>query len=146
MLKKVDLTKTRVCTICGEEFLPSKALRSCRKCTNEKARLNRIKYKAQGKIQADKENYPFDNRTNEAGARFCKIRTALSNAWKEYHKTGDKSYVLAHYDKQLTEAKELGILEWIWDRRTQNGKGNGRRGRPTNDIREEYPSTMNMPY
>ena len=141
MLKKVDLTKIRICKICGEEYQPKKATLTCRKCSNEKARLNRIKYKAQGKIPADKPNYPFSNVSNQASLRFNRIQKELRNAWKE----GPEA-VKRHYDKQLKEAEELGIMEWIFDRRTTQGKRGGKTGRPSNDIKEEYPSTKNMPY
>jgi len=140
MIKKVDLTKIRVCKICGEEYQPTKTIRTCKKCTNEKSRLNRIKYKAQGKLPADKPNYPFSNVSNQASLRFNRIQKELRNAWKE----GPEA-VKRHYDKQLKEAEELGIMQWIFDRRTTQGKKNGKAGRPS-DARVEYPSTKNMPY
>ena len=64
----------------------------------------------------------------------------MSNAWKEYNKTGDKSYVIAHYDKQLKEITENGILTWILDRRclvAQKEKKSKTRGM----IKNQYPDT-----
>lgn len=139
MIKKADLTIPRVCKICGDEFQPVKAVHRCKKCINESSRLNRIKYKGQGKLPAKKDRYPFNNYNNEAGARFHRIQRELRQAWKE-----GREAVQAHYDKQLIEAEELGILEWIYDRRTIEPKSNNV-GRPV-DIRKEYPSTKDMPY
>ncbi len=51
--------------------------------------------------------------------------------------TGDKSVIIAHYDKQLKEIEENGILEWILDRRADTDK----RERSRNMIRKEYPDT-----
>jgi hypothetical protein len=144
MIKKVDLTIPRICRECGEEFQPIKPVLRCKKCTNESARLNRIKYKEQGKLPSKKDKYPFDNYTNEAGARFHRIQRELREAWKI-----GREAVQAHYDKQLKEIEELGILEWIYDRRDTQTMvkqlGSGKTGRPIN-TKKEYPSTKDMPY
>jgi hypothetical protein len=87
-----------------------------------------------------KKNYPFDNVTSQAQLRFNRIQKELREAWKQ----GPEA-VKRHYDKQLKEAEELGIMQWIFDRRTTQGKRNGKTGRPS-DVRVEYPSTKNMPY
>ncbi len=104
----------RICKHCGVSFHTMKPRYSCNKCVNAKQKkyetIRREKY-------PKKDNYPFNNRTNEAGSRFCSIRTKLSNAWKEYKKTGDKSIITQHYDRQLKEIQENGILKWIIDRR-----------------------------
>jgi hypothetical protein len=66
----------------------------------------------------------------------------LSNAWKQYNKTGDKSYVTAHYDKQLQEIKDNGILKWILDRRTvESKKENNPNAKTRNMIKTDYPDT-----
>jgi hypothetical protein len=138
---KFNPNKERVCITCGNIFLPNKPLNNCSKCINEKARLNRIKYKEEGKIPQDKTPYPFCTKTNQAGARFNKIKRELNKAWNE-----GREAVKRHYDKQLKEAEELGILEWIYDRRDTSPKiKNGQIGRPV-DKRTQYPSTKDMPY
>ena len=121
--------ETRKCKVCDKDFHTFKPRWNCKEC------VSKINHEAAKKKYGEgvpatgrwaglplKKPYPFNNRTNEAGARFCSIRTALSNAWKEYNKTGDKSVVIAHYDKQLKEIEENGILTWILDRRSDDMK------------------------
>ena len=140
--KKIDLTKERICKVCGEGFIPHKPLLSCRKCTNEKARLGQIRRKEAEGFQK-KKPYPFDNYTNQAGKRFHRIQRELRQAWKE-----GREAVNEHYRKQLREIKENGILDWIIDRRdaetTVKQKGSGKTGRPK-ETKREYPSTLVMP-
>jgi len=106
--------EVRKCKHCNEEFHTNKPSWRCQSCVNANQKIieekKRVNYER-------KEQYPFSNKTSEASNRFCKIRTALSNAWKEYNKTGDKTAVNQHYDKQLKEIEENGILTWIIDRR-----------------------------
>ena len=106
--------ETRECKHCGATFHAKKPIWKCTKCVNASQRIIETKKRAK---YPKKDTYPFNNRTNEAGSRFCSIRTALSNAWKEYKKTGDRNVITAHYDKQLKEIQENGILTWILDRR-----------------------------
>jgi hypothetical protein len=129
--------ENRVCKVCNEPYYTMKPINRCKKCVNANQRI--IEELKRGKYKK-KDTYPFNNRTNEAGARFCTIRTALSNAWKQYNKTGDKSYVNAHYEKQLKEITENGIMAWILDRRclaSQKEKHVKTKGM----IRKEYPDT-----
>jgi len=133
--KKVG--ETRACKHCGNDFFTLKPIWKCTKCTNASQRIIEERKRAR---TPKKEQYPFNNYTNEAGARFCTIRTALSNAWKEYKKTGDKSYVIAHYEKQLEEIKENGIWQWIWDRRDDISKKEGK-PKTANMTRKDYPDT-----
>ena len=129
----------RICKHCNASFHTIKPRYSCNICLNAKQKLIETVKRAR---TPKKENYPFDNKGTEASNRFSSIRSALSKAWKEYNKTGDKSYVIGHYEKQLKEAKELGILEWIYDRRTPEAKReNGQYVRTRNMIRKEYPDT-----
>ena len=104
----------RVCKKCNETFHATKPLYTCTKCQNANQKILSKQYR--DKI-GRKPYYPFDNKGTESSNRFCSIRTALSKAWKEFEKTGDKSIVVAHYEKQLKEIHENGIWEWIWDRR-----------------------------
>ena len=137
--------ETRECKMCGESFHTLKPRWRCKKCV---AKVNfdnaKKKYAESGLIPTGKwagmkpkEKYPFDNRGSEASNRFCKIRTALSKAWKEYKKTGDRSIITKHYDNQLKEIQENGIMEWILDRRADSDK----KERTTNVIKNEYPDT-----
>ena len=119
----------RQCKICGNQFHTKKPIWKCQTCVNALQKIIETRKRAK---TPKKKHYPFNNYNHEAGARFCKIRTALSNAWKEYNRTGDKSYVIAHYDKQIKEIKENGIMTWILDRRTLEAK------------REIQPKTRNM--
>jgi hypothetical protein len=121
--------ETRQCNYCGDTFHAKKPIWKCTKCVNAAQKIIEQKKRAR---TPKKEQYPFDNKGNEAGARFCKIRTALSNAWKEYNKTGDKSVIVAHYDKQLKEIQENGIMHWILDRRD------------IETLKENKPKTRNM--
>ena len=126
----------RVCKECGVEFHTIKPRYSCNACINAKQRI--IEQKKRSKY-AKKENYPFDNRTHEAGSRFCSIRTALSRAWKEYNKTGEKSYVNAHYDKQLKEIQDNGIMKWINDRRDKE-TADAKKLKSRKTIQKDYPN------
>ena len=139
----------RKCKLCGTEFHATKPIWRCKKCV-AKINFETAKQKYGEGIMptgkwagfTPKKPYPFSNRTSEASNRFCKIRTALSNAWKEYQKTGDKSVVIAHYNKQLKEIEENGIMEWILDRRSDDMK-NETKGKSKRMIRNDYPDTRN---
>jgi hypothetical protein len=120
--------ENRKCKLCGDDFHAKRPVWRCKPCT---AKINfetaKNKYGESGLIPTGKwaglppkKPYPFDNRSSEASNRFCTIRTALSKAWKEYTKTGDKSVIIAHYDKQLKEIEENGIMHWIKDRRSDD--------------------------
>ena len=129
----------RICKECGDSFHAKKPIWRCTKCVNKAQKVIEEKKRA---LYKKKDPYPFDTRTNLATNRFCSIRTALSNAWKQYNKTGDKSYVTAHYDKQLQEIKDNGILKWILDRRTvESKKENNPNAKTRNMIKTDYPDT-----
>ena len=131
------LGEIRECKTCGDTFHAKKPIWKCTKCVNKSQKVIEEKKRAK---YPKKDTYPFNNRTNEAGSRFCSIRTALSNAWKEYNKTGDKSYVIAHYNKQLKEIHENGIWQWIWDRRDEETlKENKSKTRSM--TKKDYPDT-----
>ncbi len=142
--------ENRKCKMCDESFHTLKPRWRCKKCV-AKANLDnaRKKYAESGLIPTGKwagmkpkEKYPFDNRGSEASNRFCKIRTALSKAWKEYNKTGDKSVIIAHYDKQFNEIKENGIMEWILDRRSDDMKKE-MESKSKKQSHIDYPDTRN---
>jgi rubredoxin len=136
--RKFDYTngETRQCKGCDTTFHTYKPRWRCRNCANEKQRvaetIKRSKYQK-------KDTYPFNNKTNEAGNRFCSIRTAISNAWKEYKKTGDKSVITQHYDKQIKEIEENGIMIWILDRRDKETL-NAKKVKSKKNIQRDYPN------
>jgi hypothetical protein len=139
--------ETRKCKDCGDEYHATKPGWRCKKCV---AKINfdtaKNKYPKgivpTGKWAGlpSKKPYPFNNRTSEASNRFCTIRTALSKAWKEYNKTGDRSIITQHYEKQLKEIEENGILTWILDRRCDASKKDTQ-VKSKNMIKKEYPDT-----
>jgi hypothetical protein len=128
--------ETRICKGCGAEFHTPKPRYSCNKCVNAKQKkyetIRREKY-------PKKDNYPFDNKTHEAGRRFCSIRTKLSNAWKEYKKTGDRDVITNHYNNQLKEIEANGILNWIVDRRDKE-TAEAKQSKSRNNIQKDYPN------
>ena len=140
MFKKPFNRKTgeqRECKYCGDTFHAKKPIWKCQTCVNAAQKIIETKKRAK---YPKKDKYPFDTRTNAADKRFLSIRTRLSNAWKKYNQTGDKSYVNAHYEKQIKEIKENGIMTWIFDRRDEATlKANKPKSR--NMTKTEYPDT-----
>jgi len=136
--RKFDRNKgeTRICKKCSAEYHTMKPIWKCKACVNAEQRIIEEKKRAK---YAKKDNYPFDNRTNEAGSRFCTIRTATSNAWKEYRKTGDKSIITQHYDKQLKEIEANGIMKWILDRRDKE-TAETKKIKSKKNIQRDYPN------
>jgi hypothetical protein len=128
--------ETRECKGCGISFHTLKPMYTCNQCINAKQKkyetIRREKY-------PKKPHYPFDNKTNEAGSRFCSIRTKLSNAWKKYKKTGDKSIITEHYNNQLKEIQENGIMQWINDRRDMETLKE-KKAKTLSRTRKEYPN------
>jgi hypothetical protein len=142
----------RECKICKEQFHTHKPVWRCKPCIG-KANFEsaKKKYGEKGLVPTGKwagmepkKPYPFNTATQEANRRFNSIRTKLSNAWKQYNKTGDKSVIIAHYDKQLEEIKDNGIMEWILDRRSDDAKKDQSKSKTRTHI--EYPNTRDMPY
>lgn len=127
----------RVCKGCGVSFHTMKPRYDCNVCLNAKQRI--IEQKKRAKYDK-KPKYPFDTTTNAAGHRFSRIHGELSKAWKEYYKTGNKSFITAHYEKQLKEIEENGILKWILDRRDKETlTANKVKSKKT--ITKDYPNT-----
>jgi len=83
-----------------------------------------------------KKNYPFNTNNGEAVARFHKIQYALRDC-----KTKEERR--AHFAKQLKEIEELGILEWIYDRRDEESK-NEKRTKSRKTIKRDFPDTRGM--
>ena len=127
----------RVCKQCGETFHAVKPTNKCRLCINKAQRVIETVKRAKYPL---KKPYPFNTKTNEAGARFHRIQRELRQAWQEYDKTGDKSLVVAHYEKQLNEIAENGILTWIYDRRCDAAKKENK-PKTANMTRKDYPDT-----
>jgi hypothetical protein len=129
----------RTCKECNASFFTLKPIWKCTKCVNAAQKIIEAKKRAK---TPKKEQYPFDNYTNEAFARFCGIRKELRKAWIEFEKTGDRSIMTAHYDKKLKEIEENGIMTWILDRRSPEAKKeNNPNGKSRNMINNELPDT-----
>jgi hypothetical protein len=131
-----EVGESRQCKKCGAEFYTFKPRYSCNVCINDAQRIIEKRKRAK---YPKKQKYPFDTKTHEAGSRFCTIRTALSNAWKEYNKTGDKSIITQHYNKQLKEIEENGILKWILDRRDKETLSL-KQAKSRKTIQKDYPN------
>lgn len=131
--------ENRVCKQCSDTYHTMKPIWICRKCTNANQRPIEARKRA---LKGKKENYPFDNKGNESGARFHRIQRELRAAWKEYDKTGDRSVITKHYDKQMKEIKDNGIWKWIWDRRDDISKKENKL-KTANMTVKEWPDTRN---
>ena len=139
--------ETRECKLCGEQFHTMRPVWRCKPCIG-KVNFESAKKKYPPGIiptgkwagMKPKEKYPFDNRTSEANNRFAKIRARLRKAWK-----GGREELTKHYDNQLNEIEENGILEWILDRRADSDKTNID-VKSITKINKEYPNTRDMPY
>jgi len=126
----------RKCKGCGVSFYTYKPRYSCNACLNAAQKIVEQKKRA---LYKKKDNYPFDTKTNVAGARFHRIQRELRKAWIEFEKTGDKSIITQHYDKQIKEIEENGILKWIIDRRdAESNKAKIIKSR--NHIQKDYPN------
>jgi hypothetical protein len=128
--------ETRICKECGVSFHTIKPRWRCNACVNIKQKVIEQKKRA---LYDKKDNYPFSTRTHEAGRRFCSIRTATSNVWKEYKKTGNRDVITAHYDRQLKEIEENGILKWILDRRDKETL-EAKQSKSRKTITKDYPN------
>jgi hypothetical protein len=132
MLKKPfnrETGEVRKCRVCDNDFHTHKPVWRCAPCSNEYQR----KY-VRGKVEL-KANYPFNNRTNEASNRFYRIHSELNKAWKK-----GPDAVKQHYDKQIKEIIDLGIWDWIFDRRSNDAKKEKVK-KSRNTIRKNYPDT-----
>jgi hypothetical protein len=141
--------ETRKCKVCDKDFHATRPVWRCNKCTSKYIHDKAKEKYGEGIMPTGKwagmkpkKPYPFNNRTSAASNRFCTIRTALSNAWKEYKKTGDRSIITQHYDRQLKEIEENGILEWILDRRSDDMKKETQ-FKSMSVIHKELPDTRN---
>ena len=126
----------RQCKVCDTTFHTFKPVYTCQPCQNKKQKV--IEQRKRAKY-VKKAKYPFSNTTNEAGNRFCRIHRELVIAWKQYKKTGDKSIITQHYDKQLKEIEENGILKWILDRRDKETL-EARQIKSRKTITKDYPN------
>jgi hypothetical protein len=132
--------ETRECKVCKEQFHTLKPVWRCKTCIGKANFENaKKKYGEKGLIPTGKwagmepkKPYPFDNRSSEASNRFASIRKKLREAWK-----GGREEITKHYDNQLNEIRENGIMEWILDRRADTDKIE----RSRNVIKKEFPDT-----
>jgi hypothetical protein len=127
--KKFDRVngETRQCKGCGDTFYTKKPIWSCKPCLNkQQKKYNQVNY-------APKDLYPFSNKTSEANNRFAKIRAKTNQAWK-----AGREAITAHYERQLKEIEENGILDWIYDRRDNDTK-KYKQVKSRNKTTKEYP-------
>lgn len=126
----------RVCKLCGVSFHTFKPRYSCNACLNAKQKIVERKKRA---LYKKKDNYPFDTKTNEAGARFHRIQRDLRKAWIDFQKTGDRNIITQHYEKQLKEIEANGILKWILDRRDRETL-QAKQSKSRKTIQKDYPN------
>jgi hypothetical protein len=127
----------RTCKGCGVSFYTFKPRYSCNACLNIKQKVIEERKRAK---YAKKSRYPFDTTNNTAGARFCRIHRELVIAWKQYKETNNREYLTEHYEKQLKEIEENGILNWIKDRRDAETLS-AKKTKSKDNIRKDYPNT-----
>jgi hypothetical protein len=128
----------RICLDCSLEFHTMKPINRCNPCSNKRNK-NRLEEKIElGLVEKHeyKENYPFDTTNGEAVKRFHQIQYALRQC-----KTGEQRR--AHYQKQLDEIKENGILKWIMDRRDAETKAE-KKLKSKGKIDKDMPDTRYM--
>jgi hypothetical protein len=129
--------ETRVCKHCSVSFHTMKPRYRCNACLNANQKV--VEQNKRDKYEK-KARYPFDTKTNAAGLRFNRIHGELSKAWKEYYKTGNRDALTAHYEKQLKEIEENGVLNWINDRRDKE-TADAKQIKSRNVIKKEFPDT-----
>jgi len=115
----------RVCRQCNEEFHAYKPIWSCMACLCKQQKLYAPRI-------TKKDKYPFSG--NERDLRFSRIHGELSRAWKQ-----GREALTAHYDKQLKEIEQNGVLDWINDRRSAEAKKENR-VKSRNNITKDYPN------
>lgn len=125
--------ETRQCKHCDATFHTFKPIYTCRECQNKKQKVLEQKKRAK---YAKKEKYPFKTTTNEAERRFSRIHGELVAAWK----VGTREALTKHYDKQLKEVEELGIMKWINDRRDKESQEQ-KKEKSKKKIHNDYPDT-----
>ena len=126
----------RECKGCGISFYTFKPRYDCNACLNAKQRIIEERKRAKYKKKA---HYPFDTKTNKAGARCCSITRKLNIAWKVYRETGNKQFIKEHYDNQFKEIEENGIMKWILDRRDAETLS-AKKSKTISRTRKEYPN------
>jgi len=120
------LGELRVCRQCKVEFHTHKPIWSCMECLCKKQKLYAPRI-------TKKDKYPFNG--NERDLRFSRIHGELSRAWKD-----SREALTAHYDKQLKEIEENGIMDWINDRRSAEALRE-KKVKSRNTTRKDFPDT-----
>lgn len=122
----------RVCKGCSATFHTIKPRYRCNQCLNAAQRI--IEQKKRDKYER-KPKYPFRTTTNEAERRFSRIHGELVAAWKE----GTREALTKHYDKQIKEIEENGIMQWIMDRRDKETL-DAKKMKSKKNITKDYPN------
>lgn len=131
-----QIGENRECKKCGVEFHTFKPRYTCNACLNIAQKV--IEQKKRDKYQK-KPGYPFNTKDGKASRRFCSIRTATSKVWKEYKKTGNRDIITQHYNKQLKEIEDNGIMKWIIDRRDKETL-EAKQIKSKKTIQKDYPN------
>lgn len=128
----------RVCNTCNKDFHTYKPINRCPPCTNVWNKQRLIEKQELGLIQKHeyKENYPFDTNNGDSVRRFKRIQREL----KECETREERK---AHFEKQLKEIEENGILLWIYDRRDANSNKENRT-KSKGKIEKQQPDTRYM--
>lgn len=127
-----------ICEDCGIEYQKASITihDKCKKCKQREYN------KVNNKLKPDELKKPYPLDANDKKRRWNRIR-------KEHNKCLTREDLNQHYDKCFAEIYDLGIMEWIVDRRVTADKvknpGNGNPGRPKNDaIKKALPDTRVM--
>jgi hypothetical protein len=137
--KKFDRVngEIRQCRECNIDFHSFKPVCVCRPCDNriKRERLKERSLLGEIDVYRPKKPYPFSNKTAEANNRFARIRAKNNQAWKL-----GREAINQHYERQLKEIEENGILEWIYDRRDDETI-RSKRSKSKSYISKNYPDT-----
>lgn len=123
--------ETRQCKKCDKIFHAMRPIWQCNSCAVKQVRqYNESNY-------TPKDSYPFNNKElygkHGATKRFTQIRQKLN-------KCKTREELTKHYDRQLKEIEENGILKWIWDRR-DNGTVRANRKKSKAMTQRDWPDT-----
>ena len=126
-----EVGETRQCKKCDTIFHTFKPVWQCNSCAVKQVRkYNEGNY-------TPKDAYPFNNKelygNHRATKRFTQIRQRLNQC-----KTREE--LTQHYDRQLKEIEDNGILKWIWDRR-DNGTVKANRKKSKSMTQRDWPDT-----
>jgi len=124
--------------MCSKEFHTMKPINRCNVCTNEWNKIQKQRKIDEGLIipLENKLPYPFNTTNGEASSRFKRIQKGLKECYTREERR-------EFFQKQLKEAEELGIMQWIFDRRDEETKRE-KRTQTRGMIKKHYPDTRGI--